>query len=67
MNRVRTGKTHREKKKGVPIFDMNTKVAEGMVHAGLSQTAVEQLKLSLYIICVCGNECCSLHNKSICS
>ena len=43
MNRVRTGKTHREKNKGVPIFDMNTKVAEGMLHAGLSQTAVIQI------------------------
>ena len=33
MNRVRTGKVHREKNKGVPIFYMNTKVAEGMLHA----------------------------------
>ena len=31
-----TGKSHGVKKKGVPIYDINTKAAGVMIHAGLS-------------------------------
>ena len=49
LNRVPTGKSHREKDKGPPIYDVNSKMATAMIHAGLSSTAVERFLRSLEI------------------
>ena len=49
INRLLTGKCHRNKSKGVLIYDVNTKTAEGMLHAGLSQTAVERFLSTIQV------------------
>ena len=42
LNAVRSGKSHRINGAGVPIYDVNTKVASAMIHSGISQTAVRR-------------------------
>ena len=49
LNRVPTGKCHRGKEKGMPIYDVNTKVATGMLHAGMPATSVERFLGTLEI------------------
>ena len=48
VNKVKTCKTHTSSK-GRPIFDVNTKAAAAMIHAGMSQVAMERFASSLDI------------------
>ena len=49
INRVATGKCHKQNDKSGVVYDINTKCAEGMLHAGLSQTAVQRFLATLQI------------------
>lgn len=49
LNRVPIGKCHKNYVKGAPIYDVNSKAAEGMLHAGLSGTAVERFLSTLEV------------------
>ncbi|XP_077865088.1 uncharacterized protein LOC144350911 [Saccoglossus kowalevskii] len=51
VNHVYTGSTHRNAKsnQGLPIFDVNTKLATGMVHSGMGETHVNNFLASLNI------------------
>ena len=49
LNKIQTGKFHRQKRKGVPIYDVNTKMAEGILHGGLSFTGAERFLATLQI------------------
>ena len=49
LNKIHTGTCHREKNKGLPIYDVNTKMAEGILHGGLSFTGAERFLATLQI------------------
>lgn len=49
INRVKTGKCHKQSDKHGVVYDVNTKCAEGMLHAGLSQTAVQRFLATLEV------------------
>ena len=49
LNRIPTGKCHKANNKGVPIYDVNSKAAAAMLHAGISQTAVERFTSTIQI------------------
>ena len=42
VTKVASGKTHKFKPKGPPVFDVNTKVATAMVHVGLGPSHVAE-------------------------
>ena len=42
MNKIYTSKTHEHKQQGRPIFDINTKLATGLIHSGLSIASVQR-------------------------
>ena len=42
LNSVATSKNHGKKQKGRPLYDVNTKLATGLLHAGLSIVSVQR-------------------------
>ena len=48
VNKVKTCKTHKSAR-GRPIFDVNTAAAAAMIHAGISQVAMERFASTLDI------------------
>lgn len=49
VNPIETGKSHKTHDKGGAIYDVNTKVAAAMIHAGMSQVQVENFTSGLEI------------------
>ena len=43
LNKIYTNKTHEQKGRGRPVFDVNTKLATALIHAGLSVVSVQRL------------------------
>ena len=43
LNKVPTSKSHGEKQRGRSLYDVNTKLATGLIHAGLSIVSVQRL------------------------
>ncbi|CAG2192475.1 unnamed protein product [Mytilus edulis] len=53
LNRIKLGKVHfGREKKGVGIFDVNTKAATGMIHAGIGETQLNNFLSSLNVHCI---------------
>ena len=48
VNKIKNCETHKSSQ-GSPIFDVNTKAAAAMIHAGMSQAALERFASSLDI------------------
>ena len=49
VNKVKTSKEHRSGKRGLPAFDVNTRVALGSLHAGIGQSHINNLLSTLNI------------------
>ena len=45
LNSIKTSKSH-VKKKGAPVYDVNTKAAGAMIHSGLSVTGLQKFMAS---------------------
>ena len=43
LNKVPTSKSHSKGQKGRPLYDVNTKLASALIHAGLSIVAIQRL------------------------
>ncbi|XP_076086897.1 uncharacterized protein LOC143057475 [Mytilus galloprovincialis] len=53
LNRIKLGKVHfGREKKGVGIFDVNTKAATVMIHAGIGETQLNNFLSSLNVHCI---------------
>ncbi|CAC5400875.1 unnamed protein product [Mytilus coruscus] len=54
IDRIKLGKTHyrTEVKRGNGIFDINTKVTTGMIHAGIGETQLNNLLAAMNIHCI---------------
>ncbi|XP_071123407.1 uncharacterized protein [Mytilus edulis] len=54
VDRIKLGKTHyrTEVKRGNGIFDINTKVATGMIHAGIGETQLNNLLAAMNLHCI---------------
>ena len=49
LNSIKTSKSHHVKKKGAPVYYLNTKAAGAMIHSGLSITGMQKFMASLEV------------------
>ncbi|CAG2240138.1 unnamed protein product [Mytilus edulis] len=55
INKLKLGKTHRppdSKRTGVGIFNVNTKLAAGMIHSGIGETQLNNLLSTINLHCI---------------
>ena len=49
LNSIKKSKSHHVKKKGAPVYYVNTKAAGAMIHSGLSITGIQKFMASLEV------------------
>ena len=49
LNSIKTSKSHHVKKKGAPVYYLNTKAAGAMIHSGLSITGMQKFMARLEV------------------
>ena len=49
LNSIKTSKSHHVKKKGAPVYYVNTKAAGAIMHSGLSVTGMQKFMVSIEV------------------